>query len=60
VYGGYRLELAFSSEYREIRGELSQELGIEPGPRLRELQGKILSSDQSLHIRLGARSSAAA
>jgi len=34
--------------YRETRRELVEELGIEPGPRLRELEGQILRQDVAL------------
>jgi YVTN family beta-propeller protein len=34
--------------YRELRRRLDEELGIEPGPALRELERKILNQDQSL------------
>jgi LuxR family maltose regulon positive regulatory protein len=34
--------------YTEIRDRLSEELGIDPGPALRELQARILAQDPSL------------
>ena len=34
--------------YTEIRARLAGELGIDPGPRLRELQARILAQDPSL------------
>jgi DNA-binding beta-propeller fold protein YncE len=37
--------------YRRARRTLSEELGIEPGPRLQELEGAILRHDSSLEAR---------
>jgi YVTN family beta-propeller protein len=34
--------------YRQLRRRLDEELGIEPGPALRELERKILNQDESL------------
>ena len=34
--------------YTEVRDRLADELGIDPGPPLRELQGRILTQDSSL------------
>jgi DNA-binding SARP family transcriptional activator len=34
--------------YTEIRDRLADELGIDPGPALRELQARILAQDPSL------------
>ena len=34
--------------YTEVRDRLADELGIDPGPPLRELQGRILAQDSSL------------
>jgi DNA-binding SARP family transcriptional activator len=36
--------------YRRARRTFSEELGIEPGPRLRELEGAILRHDPSLEV----------
>ena len=37
--------------YRELRSELIEELGIEPGPELRELETQILRQDATLDYR---------
>ncbi len=37
--------------YRELRSTLVDELGIEPGPELRELEGQILRQDSTLAYR---------
>jgi YVTN family beta-propeller protein len=37
--------------YRDIRNHLTSELGLEPGPELRELQARILKHDPSLVAR---------
>jgi DNA-binding beta-propeller fold protein YncE/DNA-binding SARP family transcriptional activator len=37
--------------YRDCRKRLSDELGLEPGPKLRELQARILNHDPSLAAR---------
>jgi YVTN family beta-propeller protein len=37
--------------YRDCRERLSDELGLEPGPKLRELQARILNHDPSLGAR---------
>lgn len=34
--------------YREVRGTLARELGVEPGPELRELHQRILTADPAL------------
>jgi DNA-binding SARP family transcriptional activator/tetratricopeptide (TPR) repeat protein len=39
--------------YREVRHTLVEELGIEPGPRLRELQQQILRQDPGLDLSAG-------
>src|SRR5882757_134281 len=38
-------------EYRKVRTLLRQELGIEPGPRLRELHEKLLRADPGLNLK---------
>jgi DNA-binding SARP family transcriptional activator/pimeloyl-ACP methyl ester carboxylesterase len=40
--------------YRELRGALTEQLGIEPGPELRELHDRILRQDVDLDYRAGA------
>jgi DNA-binding SARP family transcriptional activator/pimeloyl-ACP methyl ester carboxylesterase len=37
--------------YRELRAVLVEQLGIEPGPELRELEGRILRQDSQLEYR---------
>ncbi|HTF49412.1 MAG TPA: BTAD domain-containing putative transcriptional regulator [Pseudonocardia sp.] len=41
-------------EYRKVRTLLRQELGIEPGPRLRELHEKLLRADPGLNLKPSA------
>jgi DNA-binding SARP family transcriptional activator len=36
--------------YRRIRSRLSDELGLEPGPELREVEAAILRQDPGLHV----------
>lgn len=50
-----RAEAALSA-YRQVRNHLVEELGVEPGPQLRELHRRILTADPSL---LPARSAPA-
>ena len=40
--------------YTEIRARLADELGIDPGPALRELQARILAQDQDLSLGLAS------
>ena len=40
--------------YRELRATLTEQLGIEPGPELRELHEQILRQDPDLDYRAGA------
>jgi YVTN family beta-propeller protein len=47
LYGTGRQAEALET-YRQARRTFSEELGIEPGPRLRELEGAILRHDSSL------------
>jgi DNA-binding SARP family transcriptional activator/pimeloyl-ACP methyl ester carboxylesterase/class 3 adenylate cyclase len=37
--------------YRELRAVLTEQLGIEPGPELRQLEGRILRQDRQLDYR---------
>lgn len=36
--------------YRKVRGTLAGELGVEPGPELRELHQRILAADPALSV----------
>jgi DNA-binding SARP family transcriptional activator/Tfp pilus assembly protein PilF len=40
------------SRYSQLRTVLADELGLDPGPRLRELQQQILTGDAALDVRL--------
>ena len=42
--------------YQRVRGVLADELGLEPGPKLKELERQILSQDPTLGVRLRASS----
>ena len=44
--------------YRDARARLVEELGLEPGPQLRELEGAILRQDPALAARARARRAA--
>jgi predicted ATPase/class 3 adenylate cyclase len=44
--------------YRRARQHLVEELGIEPGPRLRELEASILGHDERLRVERSSRGSA--
>jgi predicted ATPase/class 3 adenylate cyclase len=44
--------------YRRARHHLVEELGIEPGPRLRELEASILGHDERLRVERSAQGSA--
>ena len=46
--------------YQRIRTRLADELGLEPGPRLKEVEHQILTQDQSLGVRAGNLPSLAA
>ena len=36
--------------YQRVRGKLADELGLDPGPQLQQLEQRILSHDASLHV----------
>ena len=44
--------------YRKARDHLVEELGVEPGPRLRELESSILGQDERLRVDRSSRGSA--
>ncbi|MQA15066.1 MAG: AfsR/SARP family transcriptional regulator [Pseudonocardiaceae bacterium] len=46
--------------YQRVRQHLVEELGVEPGPRLREVEGLILEHDERLHAQALSPGSAAA
>jgi len=53
LYGAGRQADALAA-YRRIRGRLADDLGLEPGPRLRELEGRVLVHDPALRVAGGA------
>jgi predicted ATPase/DNA-binding winged helix-turn-helix (wHTH) protein len=59
LYRGGRQADALAA-YQRIRTRLADELGLEPGPRLKEIQQQILTHDQSLGVRVGNLPSLAA
>ena len=46
--------------YQRVRTRLADELGLEPGPRLKEIEHQILTQDSSLGVRAGNLPSLAA
>jgi len=44
--------------YRQARARLVDELGVEPGPRLQDLEARILGHDDELQIRSGSEAAA--
>src|SRR5204862_6703173 len=48
------------SAYGRVRTRLADELGLEPGPRLKEIEHQILTQDQVLGVRAGNLPSLAA
>src|SRR5215210_669701 len=52
LYRGGRQADALAA-YQRIRARLADELGLEPGPRLKEIEQQILTQDSSLGLRAG-------
>src|SRR4029079_10677808 len=52
LYRGGRQAEALAA-YQRIRTGLADELGLEPGPRLKEIEQQILTQDSSLGVRAG-------
>jgi predicted ATPase/DNA-binding SARP family transcriptional activator len=59
LYRGGRQADALAA-YQRMRTRLADELGLEPGPRLKEIERQILTQDQSLAVRAGNLPSLAA
>src|SRR3954452_6708902 len=59
LYRGGRQADALAA-YRRVRIRLADELGLEPGPRLKEIEHQILTQDQVLGVRAGNLPSLAA
>jgi predicted ATPase/DNA-binding SARP family transcriptional activator len=59
LYRGGRQADALTA-YQRVRSRLADELGLEPGPRLKEIEQQILTQDRSLGVRAGNLPSLAA
>ena len=59
LYRGGRQADALAA-YQRVRTRLADELGLEPGPRLKEIEQQILTQDQVLGVRAGNLPSLAA